>query len=87
MCRAPEALNPLKALAMVAREKRKEQGSVAKEDNSRKRKLTTLEEIRMVRVCGKIIKYNDGRGRGLILKDKDGKGVWSNAGGLLLETW
>ena len=45
--RAPEALNPLKALAMVAREKRKEQGSVAKEDNSRKRKLTTLEEIRM----------------------------------------
>lgn len=48
--RAPEALNPLKALAMVAREKKKEQGGV-KED-SRKRKLTTLEEIRLVRVCG-----------------------------------
>ena len=53
LCRAPEALNPLKAMAVVAREKRKELGGGAKEDSSRKRKLTALDEIRMVRGYGK----------------------------------
>ena len=49
--RASEVHNPLKALAMVAREKKKEQQGGCKDD-SRKRKLTKLEEIRLVRGLG-----------------------------------